>query len=60
MGAIVFDDEIPIDTHWLAIRPEHIKINTPDAGLEAELVRAIELDGSREIGYYLWLIMSAH
>lgn len=48
-GAKAFDAEPSIDVDWLAIRPEHIQINTAQAGLEAELVRVMELDGFREM-----------
>lgn len=48
-GAIEFDKEPSIDTDWLAIRPEHIRFNTPPANIEAEVVRVTELDGIREL-----------
>ena len=48
-GAIEFDEEPSIDTDWLAIRPEHIRFNTPQANIEAEVMRVTELDGIREL-----------
>ena len=48
-GSVVLDREPSIDTDWLAIRPEHIRINTAQADLEADLVRVTELDGVREV-----------
>lgn len=48
-GSIVLAKELSIDTAWLAIRPEHIKINTQHASIDAELLRVMELDGVREI-----------
>jgi molybdate transport system ATP-binding protein len=48
-GELWFDEEVSIETDWLAIRGEHIRINTPQAHLEAELLRVIELDGNREL-----------
>jgi len=48
-GSIVLAKEPSIDTAWLAIRPEHIKINTQHASIDAELLRVMELDGVREI-----------
>jgi molybdate transport system ATP-binding protein len=48
-GAVILNEEPSIDTDWLAIRPEHIRINTPQANIEAELTRITELDGVREL-----------
>jgi hypothetical protein len=48
-GSLMLNREPSIETDWLAIRPEHIRLNTPQANLEAEIVRVTELDGSREI-----------
>lgn len=48
-GSIVLDEEPSIETDWLAIRPEHIRMNTERSGIEAEVVRITELDGFREM-----------
>jgi len=48
-GSIALEEEPSIDTDWLAIRPEHIRINSQQAGIEAELIRVIEMDGYREL-----------
>lgn len=48
-GSVVLDEEISIDIDWLAIRPEHIRINTPRANIESEILRVTELDGVREV-----------
>lgn len=48
-GSVILNEEPSIDTDWLAIRPEHIRINTPQANIEAELTRITELDGVREL-----------
>lgn len=48
-GSLLLNFEPSIETDWLAIRPEHIRMNTPQANLEAEIVRVTELDASREI-----------
>jgi ABC-type sugar transport system ATPase subunit len=48
-GSLLLNREPSIETDWLAIRPEHIRLNTPQASLEAEILRVTELDGAREI-----------
>lgn len=48
-GSIALEKEPSIDTDWLAIRPEHILINSQQADIEAELIRVIEMDGYREL-----------
>lgn len=48
-GSVVLDEEPSVDTDWLAIRPEHIRMNTPQANIESEVVRVTELDGMREM-----------
>jgi len=48
-GSMTFDEEPAIDTDWLAIRGEHIRINTPQAHIDAQLLRVTELDGCREM-----------
>lgn len=48
-GEIDFTKEPSINTDWLAIRPEHIRISHSEDGVDAELLRVTELDGVREI-----------
>ena len=48
-GRLQFSREVPIETDWLAIRAEHIRINTPLARIDAKVQRVTELEGSREM-----------
>lgn len=48
-GELRLDKEPSINTEYLAIRPEHIRINTPQSTLEASVLRVTELEGIREI-----------
>jgi len=48
-GDVELSYEPSIDTDWLAIRPEHIRINTQQANIEANVIRVTELDGIREM-----------
>lgn len=48
-GSIALENEPSVDTDYIAIRPEHIRINIQQEGIEAELIRVIEMDGYREL-----------
>jgi ABC-type sulfate/molybdate transport systems ATPase subunit len=48
-GSVMLHDEVSIETDWLAIRPEHVRLNTERANIEAEVIRLTELDGYREM-----------
>jgi len=48
-GSIMLDAEVSIETDWLAIRPEHVRLNTEHATIDAEVIRLTELDGYREM-----------
>ena len=48
-GEVGLEHEPSVDTDWLAIRPEHIRINTQQANIDANVVRVTELDGFREM-----------
>lgn len=48
-GDICFTKEPSVNTDYLAIRPEHIRLSTTHEGIDARVVRVTELDGVKEI-----------